>query len=174
MLSGNVLAAEIASDINVSRSYDNFKLTLGGSLGSASYRAAADSVTAYSIFGELGVLRGFGMEVAYMDLGETGNGAVKGKTKVTYFGLRGFKRLSLQFGLYGRMGIGLWDYSRSNGGSDSGANPLWGYGMEWRLTPVLNVRAGFDKIFFTAKLNNAPDYTENVNQFSLALAFNFN
>jgi len=170
----NLLAAEIASDINVTRSYNEFKFTVGASLGSASYRAYADSQTAISFSGELGVLRGFGLEAAYMDLGEVGSGALQAKTNVKYFGLRGFKRLSLQFGLYGKFGIGLWDFSTKSAGNDSGANPVWGYGMEWRLTPGFNVRAGFDRIFFTAKLNNNGSISENINLFNLGLTYQFN
>ena len=174
VLSSDLLAAEIASDINVTRAYNEFKFTVGASLGAASYRTAADSATAYSIFGELGVLRGFGLEAAYMNLGEVGSENNKRKVKDTYFGLRGFKRLSLQFGLYGKVGIGLWDVSTQNSGSDSGASPVWGYGMEWRLTPGFNVRAGFDRIFFSAQLKNNASYSENIHSFNLALAYQFN
>jgi len=174
LFSSHLLAAEIASDINVTRAYNEFKFTFGANLTSATYRTYADSVTAYSFSGELGVLRGFALEAAYMDLGEVGKGPAMAKTNIKYFGLRGFKRLSLQFGLYGRAGIGLWDFSTKSLGSDSGANPLWGYGMEWRLTPMLNVRAGFDRTYFNANLNQGAKISENLHMFNLGLTFQFN
>lgn len=174
LLTSDLLAAEIASDINVSREYNEFKFSIGATLGSASYRAASESSSAYTLSGQLGVLRGFALEGAIMNLGETGTGAGKAKTKVNYIGLRGFKRLNLQFGLYGKLGIGMWNYSTQSFGSDSGANPVWGYGAEWRLTPAINIRMGMDRIFFTAKLNNNVSVGEDINYFNLGLGFNFN
>jgi len=174
VLASDLFAAEVASDINVTRSYNEFKFSVGANLASATYRTLADSATAYSLSGEFGLLRGFAIEGAYMDMGEVGKGSNTAKTNIKYFGVRGFKRLSLQFGLYGRMGIGLWNFDAGKVGSDSGANPLWGYGMEWRLTPLINLRAGVDRTYFTAKLDGGGDISENIHTFNLGVVFNLN
>lgn len=173
LLSTNLFAADIASDINVSRQYDTFKLTLGGSMGGAHFSSAGESATSTSVFGELGLLRGFGLHVAYMDLGEVGSGPGTAKTKVTFIGGRGFKRLSLQFGLYGKLGLGLWDYSTKSYGSDNGANPMWGYGVEWRLTPGMKLSMGMDVINFNPKPQPSYQVGEHVNRFNVGLAYTF-
>jgi len=173
LLASDLFAAEMASDINVSRNYNDFKFSVGANLVSAKYKAAAESATAYSFSGEFSVLRGFALEGAYMDMGEVGNAPFTTKTNIKYFGLRGFKRLSLQFGLYGRAGLGLWNVNTSNVGSDSGSNILWGYGGEWRLTPLLNIRAGVDHINYSPNLNGV-SYSESIHTFNLGVVFNFN
>ncbi len=158
-------AVEVASDINVERSYNMPKFMLGASLGSA------DGDTAISVYGGLGILQSMAFEFGYIDFGKT---AADAKVTAAYLDLLGKKRLSTMLSLYGKIGLGFWNYKPKAGDNDSGANMTWGFGMDWRLTSSLHVRMGLDYFSMNPNINNVgASVTKDIDVFSIGMNYSF-
>ena len=172
MLPGSGFASEIASDINVSRSYNMPKFLLGATIGSADHDRTGDSEAAYSLFAGLTVIQSLAVEIGWINLGEVGSDPVKAKSSATFVDLVGTKKLSTQFGFFGKVGLALWKYEVSGIGDDNGADILWGLGMQWRITKGLHARLGMDFYSMDPKIKNK-SYPDDTDVFNLGIMYGF-
>lgn len=172
VLPNSGVAADIASDINVSRPYNLPRFMLGATLGSASHSDPSDSVAAYSVFGGLTVVQALAVEFGWLSFGEVGEKPDTVKSTAATLALKGSKKLSTQFSLFGKLGMAFWDYDVSGFGSDSGADVTWGAGMEWRITAGLHARMAMD--FYTLSPTiKGESHTDDVDVFSFGLMYGF-
>lgn len=116
--------------------------------------------TAWKIFGGYMFNRHFGLEAAYVDLGEVsysgsfGGAAVTGgKVEITGFNVAaiGSYPVNEQFSVFGKLGFFLWDAEASDttGGvpfsaKDDGTDLSWGVGVNYNFTRNLGVRAEWE------------------------------
>jgi len=117
--------------------------------------------TAWKVFGGYMFNRNFGIEAAYVDLGEVsysgsfGGAAVTGgKVEVNGFNIAalGSYPVTQEFSVFGKIGLFLWNAEASDttGGvpfsaKNDGTDLSFGLGVGYSFTPNLGVRAEFER-----------------------------
>ena len=145
---------------------------LGGSLGQVDFdedvttglidanKSVDGKDTAWKIFGGYMFNRHFGIEAAYLNLGEVsysgtfgGLPVTGGKIEVTGFNISAIGNLpvSEQFSVFGKIGLFLWDAEASDttgglpfSGSEDGSDISFGVGVGYQFTRNLGVRAEWE------------------------------
>lgn len=115
----------------------------------------------FKVFGGYMFSRNFGVEAAYVDLGEVsysgsffGAPVTGGKVEVTGFNIAalGSFPINEQFSIFGKLGLFIWDTEASDvtGGvpftaKDDGSDISFGLGVSYNFTRNLAVRAEWEK-----------------------------
>lgn len=116
--------------------------------------------TAWKLYGGYMLNRNFGIEAAYVDLGEAtysgdffGDPVTDGKVKVTGFNIAGIGKLPIseQFSLFGKLGLFIWEVEASDitagapfSTAADGTDLSFGVGAGYDFTPNLGVRAEWE------------------------------
>lgn len=111
-----------------------------------------DEDTGLKIFGGFKANEHFAIEGLWADLGEvsvSGPGG-SGTVGVDGFGIAavGIIPLNEKFGIFGKLGMFMWDLSGGGGlsaASDDGTDLMFGAGVSWNLTEKLGLRAEWER-----------------------------
>jgi hypothetical protein len=112
------------------------------------------------------------LEAGIQNFGEVGEKPNKIKVTATTLTAKGTKKLSTQFGFYGKLGMAFWNYDIDKVGDDSGADMIWGLGMEWRITAGLFARMGMDFYTMSPKIKGL-EGTDDIDVFSFSAVYGF-
>lgn len=166
----SVLAAILASSISLPVIAADTGFYVGGSVGRSDYGVGPgdlgmtsgtvdDTDTAYKVFGGYNFTRNFGVEAAYVDLGDltfSGNvGAtpVSGSADVEGFNISAVLTAPIneRFSVFGKLGAFVWDgdFSANStavswSGSDSGTDFSAGLGASYSFNKNLSLRAEYE------------------------------
>lgn len=111
-----------------------------------------DDDTGFKAYAGKSFTRNFGVEVGWVDLGEITASGPGGTAKVGVDGFQvaalGMLPLNPRFGLFGKVGLYLWDLSASGPGgslSDDGTDFMFGLGLNWNLARQLDLRVEWEQ-----------------------------
>ena len=125
---------------------------IGGGAGQAYVDEADydDEDTTLSVFGGYQVNRWFAIEGGYIDLGEIEPASLGASLEATtvHATAVGMIPVNDSFAVYGKAGMHRWDADSAIallGGDDSGTDPTYGVGAQYRFTERLAVRAELNR-----------------------------
>lgn len=117
---------------------------IGGSVGETDYDVEVDNGTSIELKGGYKFNENFGLEAAYIDLGD-GDLEIPGSSGSLEvdgfkFSVVGFIPVAETVDVYGKLGVYTWD---SNAGID-GSDISYGIGVAWGVADNLKVNLGYD------------------------------
>ncbi|MEX0958544.1 MAG: outer membrane beta-barrel protein [Burkholderiales bacterium] len=111
-----------------------------------------DKDTGIKVFGGYNFLPNFGVEAAWIDLGEASVSGPGGSGKVSVDGYQiagvGILPINPQFDVFGKVGFYMWDAeltSTFGNASEDGTDLMFGFGGAWNFTPQLSLRAEWER-----------------------------
>jgi len=112
-----------------------------------------DEDTGLKLFGGYKFNPNFAVEGAWIDLGEVSASAGGGTVTAEVDGLQvaavGMIPINPQFGVFGKIGVYMWDATVSATGfgsvSDDGHDIMFGAGVSWNLTSKFGLRAEWER-----------------------------
>lgn len=122
---------------------------IGGSVGQTDYSSDFDTATSIELKGGYKFNENFGLELAYVDLGEADFEDINGNVSVDGFkaSVVGFIPVAETVSLYGKVGLYTWDadFETSLGSaSDDDSDIAYGIGAAWGVADNLDVNFGYD------------------------------
>jgi OOP family OmpA-OmpF porin len=111
-----------------------------------------DEDTGFKIFGGYKANEHFAIEALWADLGEVSVSGPGGSLSLSVDGFGaaavGILPLNEKFGLFGKIGMFMWDISGgglASGASDDGTDIMFGAGVNWNLTQKFGLRAEWER-----------------------------
>lgn len=176
--SQNLSAAEIASDINVSRPAARpMDMYVAFDVGNADYDKANGSDLAFGVTGGIHITKIFAIELGWKDLGEVDKSGTTAESSLMFFDFMAKYNISRELRLYGKLGFTSWDYDiKDTGGSVSDSDGDFFYGFGFDYDPVTP-----NKMFFRAEVDfydiganfSGVNVDEEITLFSLGAGIKF-
>lgn len=154
MLPSFLLAAALGTTAFTAQAAEDAGFYSGFGVGQAlvDERAYDDEDTAFSALGGYQFNRYFALEAGYADLGEI-EPEVAGRAleaSTVYFTAVGIVPFSSRFSGYAKAGIQRWDLDTAlpglvGTGDDSGSDPTYSLGLQYRLTDAFALRGEYSR-----------------------------
>ena len=129
-----------------------------------------DRDTGLKIFGGMSFTRNLAAEIGWVDLGTLDATTPGGSARISVDGFQiaglGIVPLSTDFGVFGKLGLYLWNANASGPGATggSGTDFMFGGGVMWRIAPRFDLRGEWER-FNTDQVN--------INLYSVGVQYRF-